>query len=275
MTGATRPTLQPSRLVAGAVLLTVLAGSAGWAPPPAEATPANPTLIITPGPRGHPYANGTSVTITVGPNSMFAPNSRIEVIECAAAHGTIPIDDTTCDGNTAQYGSVLVATNGSFQVPSYTLMALPTTVLGENADQVPVCNATSECVLYIGENQNDFTQPKIFSAPFTVEPTAASTPEPKPVPANGSAPSGSSTGQGGSTGSGASSGSSGSSAPSRSTGSTGSSGSSGASTGGSADGASGGTLAFTGIAEIPLLLGTGTVLFVVGLVGSRRRRATQ
>jgi hypothetical protein len=116
------------------------------------------------------------VAIHVGPNSTFVPNSRIEVIECAAPHGMDPTSDATCDGNTAQSGSVLVAGDGSFDVPKYTVYALPNTTLEETADVIPVCNTTSECVLYVGQDQNDFTKPKTFSAPFTVQPTAATTP---------------------------------------------------------------------------------------------------
>ena len=134
-----------------------------------------PGVTITGG-GGSPYGNGAVVGIDVGPNPFFAPNSRIEVIECAAPKGVDPVSDATCDGNTAQSGSVLVARDGSFQIPHYTLYSLPNTALEETADGIPICNATSECVLYIGQNQNDFTAPKVFSTAFTVQPTAGSTP---------------------------------------------------------------------------------------------------
>ena len=154
-------------LVSAVALLGIAAPRAGA---------ASPTLTITPSSGGHPYQNGVSLDISVGTNSTFAPYSRIIVIECAAPKGVMPVDDTTCDGNTVQSGSVLVNADGSFEVPSYRLYSLPNTALGEAPDSEPVCNSSVECVLYIGQDQNDFSQPKIFSAPFTVDPSATSTP---------------------------------------------------------------------------------------------------
>ncbi len=165
----------------------------------AAAANAGPPVSVAPESGGGPYANGATVDISVGPNSTFAPNSRIEVIECAAPHGVVPVDDTTCDGNTAQLGSILAGSDGSFHVTGYTLYSLPNTVLDETADGIPVCNATSECVLYVGENQNNFSQPKSFSAPFTVQPGTGSTPlaahhGPIPgVPSQSPAPAGAAT----------------------------------------------------------------------------------
>ncbi len=75
-----------------------------------------------------------------------------------------------------QSGTVLVAGDGSFEISHYTIYSLPNTALEETPDVMPVCNSGSECVLYIGQDQNDFTQPKVFSAPFTVQPTAGSVP---------------------------------------------------------------------------------------------------
>ena len=138
------------------------------------AVPA-PGVTITGG-SGSPYTNGAVVAISVGANSVFSPNSRIEAIECAAPKGVDPLSDATCDGNTAQSGTVLVAGDGSFEISHYTIYSLPNTALEETPDVIPVCNFGSECVLYVGQNQNDFTAPKVFSAPFTVQPTSGSTP---------------------------------------------------------------------------------------------------
>ena len=168
----------PVRLlgIAGVAVFATLGLTMGVAPATAGASGA--TVSISPGANGHPYMNEASLTITVGPNSTFAPYSRIEVLECAAPNGVPPVSDASCDGNTANGQSVIVAKDGSFEVTNYTLYALPNRQLAETAATTPVCNATSQCVLYIGQNQNDFTQPKVFSTPFTVAPTAASTPTP-------------------------------------------------------------------------------------------------
>ena len=71
-----------------------------------------------------------------------------------------------CDGNTIQGISILVANDGSFSESTYQVYALPSPVLGEQPNAQPICNQTNYCVLYVGQNQNDFTAPKVFSAPF-------------------------------------------------------------------------------------------------------------
>ncbi len=257
----------PVRLLAivGVAVVGALGLTMGVAPATAGASGA--TVSVSPGANGQPYANEASLTITVGPNSTFAPYSRIEVLECAAPNGVPPVSDSSCDGNTANGQSVIVAKDGSFEVTNYTLYALPNRQLAETAATKPVCNATSECVLYIGQNQNDFTQPKVFSAPFTVTPTASSTPAPvHPATSTGaSTPAGTPA----AAAVGATATSSGSSSGSASE----STASSGTTSGGSGSGGhSGGVLAFTGIADLPWLLGSGTALIVVGAALRRRRR---
>jgi hypothetical protein len=49
------------------------------------------------------------------------------------------------------------------------LYALPNVShLGESAASQPICNQKKSCVLYIGQNQEKFTAPKMFSAPFAI-----------------------------------------------------------------------------------------------------------
>jgi hypothetical protein len=136
---------------------------------PGAAAAATPTLTITPGPSAGSFTNGESVTVSVGPNSLFTPHYRVNIIECADPGGStanLPVNEKTCDVNTVEADTVLVQPDGSFKETGYTLYALPNAVLGEQANWQPVCNRTDKCVLYVGENQDDFTQPKIFSAPF-------------------------------------------------------------------------------------------------------------
>lgn len=184
-------------------------GLAVAAPAGASAVPA---AVVTPSLGGHDI-NGETIRISVGPNSLFTPNARIEVLECAAPHGMPPTNDGSCDGNTAAYGSIIVAADGSFTVPGYTLVALPNAALDEGPHGQPVCNLTAACVLYIGQNQNDFSAPKIFSALFRIDP---STPTPAvfagSVVAGGTA-GGAGTAGGRAEGGGAGGGSTGSSAP--------------------------------------------------------------
>ena len=122
------------------------------------------------------YRDGQVIAVGVGPNSYFTPQSRIEILECADPGGSaskLPIDSTTCDGNTVPGGTVVVAANGSFSLPDYTVYLLPSPTLGEQSNYKPICNQTNYCVLYVGQDQNNFTAPKVFSAPFLIGPSGA------------------------------------------------------------------------------------------------------
>ncbi len=69
----------------------------------------------------------------------------------------------------------LVAKDGSFAEPAYTVYQTPSSTLDEQSNFQPVCNQTHQCVLYIGQNENDFTAPKLFSTPFAVGSASAVT----------------------------------------------------------------------------------------------------
>ncbi len=168
MTAPTRNPESWSRAAAVAVLVALSAIVAvAYRPGPAAA--ATPTVTISPGPTSGSFTTGESVTVSVGPNSLFAPHTRVNMIECADPGGSqanLPTSLSTCDANTVEADTVLVQPDGSFVEHGYTLYALPNEVLGEQSNWQPVCNRTNQCVLYVGEDQDDFTQPKIFSAPF-------------------------------------------------------------------------------------------------------------
>jgi hypothetical protein len=152
----------------GFPLVTVLVGCA-----PAGASA--PTLTVTPSTDLH---DGESVSVSIGPNSVFTPNSRVNILECADPGGSVanlPKDDSTCDGNTIQGNTILVAANGSASDPNYTIYLLPSPALGEQSNDQPVCNQTNPCVLYVGQNQNDFTAPKVFSTAFSIAPASGGT----------------------------------------------------------------------------------------------------
>ena len=104
--------------------------------------------------------------------------ARVNVIECADPGGlasNLPKDITTCDGNTIQGNTILVGSDGSFSQTGYTVYLLPSSSLGEQGNFKPVCNQTNYCVLYVGQDQNDFTAPKVFSAPFLIAPGSGTT----------------------------------------------------------------------------------------------------
>jgi hypothetical protein len=119
-----------------------------------------------------PFHNGQTINISVGPNHVFTPYSHINFLECADPGGTsnnLPTSDMVCDGNTIQGPTVLINTNGSFSLHGYELFSLPNSQqLGEGLENRPICNQTRYCVLYIGQDQNKFTAPKMFSPAFLI-----------------------------------------------------------------------------------------------------------
>jgi hypothetical protein len=135
---------------------------------------AIPTLNVTPITGLH---DGQTVSVSVGPNGFFTPHSHVNILECADPGGTsakLPKDITTCDGNTIQGDTILVGDDGSFSEPKYTVYRLPNPTLGEQTNNQPVCDQSNQCVLYVGQNQNDFTAPKLFSSAFSIAGSAGS-----------------------------------------------------------------------------------------------------
>lgn len=150
------------------VIVVVLLASGG----DASSDSGKPAVTLTPAPSPS-LRGGQVVGVSVGPNKYFTPYSRIEILECADPGGqaaNLPTSDLACDGNTTAGFSVLVNKDGSFSTNRYQLYSLPNSVLGEPHDNLPVCNATHMCVLYVGQDQTNFHSPKVFSAPFTVSP---------------------------------------------------------------------------------------------------------
>jgi hypothetical protein len=122
---------------------------------------------------GKPFSSGQTINVVIPANSTFnSPDNTtaINILECAAPNGVIPTLTTACDGNTIQGPTVTANTNGSFTLTGYTVYALPDSVsLGEGSGG-PVCGNTlaTECILYIGNNQNNFTAPHLWSQPFLI-----------------------------------------------------------------------------------------------------------
>jgi hypothetical protein len=137
---------------------------------------------------GTPFASGQNVNISVPGNSsdpVFAEGAGINIVECAYP-GTLPTNPDQCDGNTIQGSTVTAGADGAISYSDYTVYSLPNSALGETACGTPVCNLSNACVLYIGENQNDFTQPHVWSQTFWVSPNSTNDGEPA---GDGSAPS--------------------------------------------------------------------------------------
>ncbi len=160
------------RLIGMAFVVSVAPTVAVAAAVHSAAASGPPSVSLTP--QGN-YHDGQTLVVAVGPNSYFTPNARIVILECADPGGSasnLPIDATTCDGNTVQGGTVLVSANGSFSQSGYPVYLLPSPTLGEQSNYKPICNQTNYCVLYVGQDQNNFTAPKVFSTPFLIDPSA-------------------------------------------------------------------------------------------------------
>jgi hypothetical protein len=189
----------------------------------------------------------------------------VNVLECADPGGSaagLPKNDSTCDGLTIQGNTVLVKPDGSVAVAGYTIYRLPSPTLGEQANAGPVCNDTNACVLYVGQNQNAFSQPKMFSPPFTV----VGGPAGRPASTAGSGAS-VSLGQG-SAASSSSAVAGSADAPGTSTGSAPAAGTAGVSPSTSAEA---GSLALTGVPPLlPWMAGVGGLFLLTGAVGRRR-----
>jgi hypothetical protein len=141
---------------------------------PGSGSAATPAVTITPtsgAATSGSFQDGEVVTVTVKDNSTFTPGAKVNILECADPQGiaaNLPRSISSCDGDTIQGDTVLVKPGGGISESHYTIYQLPSTTLGERPDGQPVCNAGNQCVLYVGQNQNDFTQPKLFSSPFIV-----------------------------------------------------------------------------------------------------------
>ena len=141
----------------------------------AGAGSAPPAVNVSP--QGN-FSDGQAISITVGANAYFTPHARVIILECADPEGSatnLPKDATSCDGNTVQTSTILVGADGGFSDSGYPVYLLPSATLGEQSNFKPVCNQTNYCVLYVGQDQNDFTAPKTFSAPFLIAPSSGTT----------------------------------------------------------------------------------------------------
>ncbi len=174
-----RSTTPRTPRLAGFIGLAALLAGGGLLASSCSSSPPHQTsqvpLTITPvhGSANGTYRSGELIDIRVGPNKFFTKYLKVNILECSDPGGTVahlPKSIANCDGNTIQGGTILINQNGSFSQADYPVFSLPNAVLGEQSNDQPICNLTHACVLYIGENQEDFTQPKVFSAPFTVKP---------------------------------------------------------------------------------------------------------
>lgn len=168
-----RPRTPGSVASALALLLVVASITAACS---SSSDPGSGTLSVSGTANGWHFHNGQNVTVSMGANSIFPPNVRINILQCADPGGTtvnLPTQFSDCDGNTIQPLSLIPSKDGSFSYSNYTIYSVPNSALGEAKSGTPVCDSTHYCVLFVTQDQNDFSKPKIFSHPFLVAPDGA------------------------------------------------------------------------------------------------------
>jgi hypothetical protein len=160
----------PRRLLLSAGLALSLALVAGCSSS-SSATTTGPAVAINGSFSVSTLHAGQVITVSVGANKVFEPLLAVNIIECSDPGGQVsklPVSLSHCDENTVQGNTVIAKSDGSAHESGYTIYRLPSSVLGEGKTVTPNCDATHECVLYVGQDQDDFTKPKAFSAPFLV-----------------------------------------------------------------------------------------------------------
>jgi hypothetical protein len=172
-------------VVLGATSVTCLAfaltlsGPAGAATPTQGSIVPNSAVPVGTVTAGTPFSSGQLINVVVGPNSVFqgaAATQNVQILECAAPNGVPPTSPTACDGETQQSDSFAPQADGSFNYQAqnagdlYTLYALPDNPTFSEPKGGPACGNTlaTECILFIGDNQGDFTSPHVWSQPFMV-----------------------------------------------------------------------------------------------------------
>jgi hypothetical protein len=167
---------------AGLALLSIAAvtigvvGIAGAAGPTEGSIVPNSAVAISPFTAGTPFSSGQTINVVVPANGVFTSTTQnINILECAAPNGVPPTSPSSCDGNSINGPTLTANSDGSidFQANTgslYTVYALPDIKnLGETGSGVQCGNtAANECILYIGVQQSDFTQPHVWSQPFAI-----------------------------------------------------------------------------------------------------------
>ena len=177
-------------VVATAVLAGAIAGLAlvspsfaGSGPPNGSQVPnsAIPAESFT---AGTPFSSGQLITVQIPTNSNLTPGAKVNILECFDPGGTVAnlsSDVSGCDDNTINGDTVRVESAsgpqgvGAVMYSNYTVYALPDAGIGDTGT-TPECDLTAECVLYIGQDQDDFSgAPYYFSQPFFVAPNTGDT----------------------------------------------------------------------------------------------------
>jgi hypothetical protein len=174
--GAAVLQLLGTALLLGALITLVVASLASATPPTVGTSVPDSAVPVGTFTADTPFASGQGINVVIPANSVFSNHTNLAIVECSAPNGVIPTLSAACDGSTIQGVTLKSNTDGSVNLQTetgslYTVYALPDSIsLGEGSGG-PACGntAATECILYIGYNYNDFTQPHVWSQLFYVK----------------------------------------------------------------------------------------------------------
>ena len=148
------------------------AGAVGPASGSQLSNGAQPPAGTNPNPG--PFDSGQVIDLVVPANSIFVPTTAVKAVECSAPNGVIPTLTSACDGNTIATASPEADgsvdwLNDSASATGYPVYFTPDTHIGDSPSG-PKCGdtAATECIIYIGTNQLDFTAPHYWTQAFFV-----------------------------------------------------------------------------------------------------------
>jgi hypothetical protein len=119
---------------------------------------------------GIPFASGQTITVSLPPETILPHGQNLHIVECQAGPGgTVPTGTFVCDQGSQYAGNAVVAADGSLSVTDFSVFAIPSPALGENASNPTQCGtAANECILYIGADQTQPSLPHVWSQGFQV-----------------------------------------------------------------------------------------------------------
>jgi photosystem II stability/assembly factor-like uncharacterized protein len=132
---------------------------AGLAAAPSRADAEGPSIVVS---STAGLVDGSLVGID---GTGFDPSTTIDVAQCAGSTSAPPVDATACDETTLDDSVATDSTGNYVNDPStsggthgYSVAVLPRPGTSSPAH----CDGTTKCVLYIGEELQDFSRPHVF-----------------------------------------------------------------------------------------------------------------
>ena len=170
-------------LISVAAGFVVTAGAAG----PASGAQISVVVPTNPDPNsglsiatGTPFLSGQIIEVNVPANAALSPTQAVKIIECADPGGSaanLPTTVTGCDTSTKQGDTIIPNPDSSFDYyandpngdAGYPVYALPK---AGTSGTVTCGTASVPCVLWIGDNYNNFAVNQLWSDPFYVSSTS-------------------------------------------------------------------------------------------------------